>query len=293
MTASATSDGRGRTGRQNRGPVWSARTLPGPSWRSQGGEAVPAAGRGVRRLSGRLRRVRLRAPRQARAEAGEPGLGAGGGCPGLGVRRPSRSKRRGRPASRTDGADRRPSGGVGTFAVQLAKAFGADVTGVCRTGKLELVRSIGADRVIDYTCEDFADGAHRYDLILDTAGRRSLSHLRRALAPRGTLVLVGGEGGGRWAGGFDRQLRAVVLSLFLRQTLRSLISIERRQDLLFLKDLIEDGKMTSVVDRTYELDDAARRSPTPTRATAAASSSSPWPATGSSSLPWFRRVPWR
>ncbi len=150
------------------------------------------------------------------------------------------------------------SGGVGTFAVQLAKAFGADVTGVCRTGKLDLVRSIGADRVIDYTCEDFADGAHRYDLILDTAGRRSLSHLRRALAPRGTLVLVGGEGGGRWAGGFDRQLRAVVLSLFVRQTLRSLISTERRQDLLFLKGLIEDGKMTPIVDGTYELDDAAQ-----------------------------------
>ena len=150
------------------------------------------------------------------------------------------------------------SGGVGTFAVQIAKALGADVTGVCRTAKLDLVRSIGADHVIDYTREEFADGAHRYDLILDTAGRRSLSQVRRALTPRGTLVLVGGEGGGRLAGGFDRQLRAVVLSLFVGQTLRSLISTERRQDLLFLKDLIEDGKITPVVDSIYELDDAAQ-----------------------------------
>lgn len=91
-------------------------------------------------------------------------------------------------------------GGVGTFAVQLAKAFGAEVTGVCSTTKVELVRSIGADRVIDYTREDFADGRSRYDVILDIAGNRSLSHLRRALAPEGTLVIVGGEGGGRWLG---------------------------------------------------------------------------------------------
>ena len=97
------------------------------------------------------------------------------------------------------------AGGVGSFAVQLAKAFGAEVTGVCSTTKVELVRSIGADEVIDYTREDFADGARHWDLIVDTAGRRSLSRLRRALAPRGTLVIVGGEGGGRWLGGFDRR----------------------------------------------------------------------------------------
>jgi NADPH:quinone reductase-like Zn-dependent oxidoreductase len=118
------------------------------------------------------------------------------------------------------------SGGVGTFAVQLAKAFGAHVTGVRSTAKADLVRAIGADDVIDYTREDFASGARRYDLILDTAGRRSLSHLRRALTPRGTLVVVGGEGGGRWTGGFDRQLRAVVLSPFVRQTLRGLLSVD-------------------------------------------------------------------
>ena len=100
------------------------------------------------------------------------------------------------------------AGGVGSFAVQIAKAFGAQVTGVCSTTKLELVRSIGADEVIDYTREDFAETGQRYDVILDIAGNRSVSHLRRALAPKGTLVIVGGEGGGRWFGGIDRQLRA-------------------------------------------------------------------------------------
>src|SRR5437868_14574252 len=92
-------------------------------------------------------------------------------------------------------------GGVGTFAVQLAKAYGAEVTGVCSTAKTELVRSLGADHVIAYTKEDFADGRNRHDIILDIAGNRSLSHLRRALAPEGTLVIVGGEGGGKWFGG--------------------------------------------------------------------------------------------
>src|SRR5215217_6192851 len=150
------------------------------------------------------------------------------------------------------------SGGVGTYAVQLAKAFGAQVTGVCSTTKVDLVRSLGADRVIDYTREDFAAGMHRYDLIVDTAGRRPLSHLRRALAPRGTLVIVGGEGGGRWAGGFDRQIRAVLLSPFVRQRPRSLISTERSEDLMALKELIEAGRVTPVVDRTFPLGDAAK-----------------------------------
>jgi NADPH:quinone reductase-like Zn-dependent oxidoreductase len=149
------------------------------------------------------------------------------------------------------------AGGVGTFAVQLAKAFGAKVTGVCSTTKLDLVRSIGADEVIDYTREDFADGGRRWDLIVDTAGRRSLSQLRRALAPRGALVIVGGEGGGRWLGGFDRQiLRAPVVGAFSRQRLRPLVSKERSQDLLVLKELIEAGKVTPVIDRTYPLAEA-------------------------------------
>jgi NADPH:quinone reductase-like Zn-dependent oxidoreductase len=149
------------------------------------------------------------------------------------------------------------AGGVGTFAVQLAKAFGAKVTGVCSTTKVDLVRSIGAEEVIDYTREDFADGARHWDLIVDTAGRRSLSQLRRALAPRGTLVIVGGEGGGRWLGGFDRQiLRAPMLSPFVSQRLRPFISKERSEDLVVLKELIEAGKVTPVIDRTYSLREA-------------------------------------
>jgi NADPH:quinone reductase-like Zn-dependent oxidoreductase len=145
-------------------------------------------------------------------------------------------------------------GGVGTFGVQLAKAFGAEVTGVCSTAKTDLVRSIGADHVVDYTREDFAEGRQRYEVILDTAGNRSLSQLRRALTPRGTLVIVGGEGGGRWTGGFERQiLRAPLLSLVVGQKLRPLMSTERREDLEVLKELIEAGKVTPVVDSTYPL----------------------------------------
>lgn len=150
------------------------------------------------------------------------------------------------------------SGGVGTFAVQLAKAFRAEVTGVCSGAKADLVRSIGADHIIDYTTEDITDGGRRYDLVLDTAGRRSLSHLRRALAPRGTLVIVGGEGGGRLLGGFDRQLRAVLLSPFVRQRLRSVLSVERREDLEYLTEMIEAGKITPVIDRCLPLADATQ-----------------------------------
>jgi NADPH:quinone reductase-like Zn-dependent oxidoreductase len=142
---------------------------------------------------------------------------------------------------------------VGTFAVQLANAFGAEVTGVCSTTKMELVRSIGADRVVDYTREDFADGRNRYDVILDIAGERPLSHLRRALAPEGTLVIVGGEGGGRWLGGTDRQLRAQLLSPFVRQKLGTWISTERAEDLETLRELLEAGKVTPIVDRTFPL----------------------------------------
>ena len=145
-------------------------------------------------------------------------------------------------------------GGVGTFAVQLAKAFGAEVTGVCSTAKVDLVTSIGADHVIDYTRQDFTDGRERYDVILDAGGNRSLSRLRRALARRGALVIVGGEGGGRWTGGFQRQVVwAPILSLFLSQQLRSLTSTARREDLLALKELIEAGKVAPVIDRTFPL----------------------------------------
>src|SRR5215211_4465960 len=145
------------------------------------------------------------------------------------------------------------SGGVGTYAVQIAKAFGALVTGVCSTKKVEMVRSIGADHVIDYTQEDFAEGDQRYDLILDIGGNSSLSRLRRALASRGTLVIVGGEGGGRWLGGTDRQLRAMMLSPFVSQKLGTFINNENHEDLIVLKEFVESGKITPVIDRTYPL----------------------------------------
>jgi NADPH:quinone reductase-like Zn-dependent oxidoreductase len=145
------------------------------------------------------------------------------------------------------------AGGVGSFAVQLAKAFGAEVTGVCSTSQAELVRSIGADRVIDYTREDVTAGTRRWDLILDCAGRRTLSQLRRALTPKGTLVIVGGEGGGRWLGGFDRNLRAVALSRLVGQRLRMLSSKPRLEDLQTLQELMEAGRVTPVIDRTFPL----------------------------------------
>ncbi len=149
------------------------------------------------------------------------------------------------------------SGGIGTFAVQIAKALGAEVTGVCSTTKVETVRSLGADHVIDYVRDDFAKMAQRYDLILDMAGNRPLSTLRRALTPEGTLVIVGGEEGGRWLGGTDRQIRALLLSPFVPQRLRTFVAKEGTDDLLVLKELIESGKVTPVIDKTYELRKAA------------------------------------
>ncbi|AHH95573.1 NAD(P)-dependent alcohol dehydrogenase [Kutzneria albida] len=142
------------------------------------------------------------------------------------------------------------AGGVGTFAVQLAKAFGAHVTGVCSTGKVDLVRSIGADEVVDYTREDFTG---RYDLVLDTAGNRPLPRLRRALTPKGTLVIVGGEGGGRLFGGVDRVLRAALLNPFVGQRLLGLVAAERAADLQSLRRLVESGAVTPVLDRTFPL----------------------------------------
>ena len=150
------------------------------------------------------------------------------------------------------------SGGVGTFAVQLAAAFGAQVTGVCSTTKVDLVRSIGAGHVIDYTRADFADGKQRYDVILDIGGNPSLSRLRRALAPKGTLVIAGGETGGRWLGGTDRQLRALLLSRFVGQNLTTFICRENHEDLLVLKELIEAGRITPVIDRSYPLSEAPK-----------------------------------
>ncbi len=148
------------------------------------------------------------------------------------------------------------SGGVGTYAVQLAKAFGAHVTGVCSTTKVDLVRSIGADRVIDYKSEDFANDRRAYDLILDIGGNSSLSRLRRTLTTRGRLVIVGGETSGRWLGGADRQLRALLLSPFVGQKLGAFISSENYEDMIVLKELIEAGKVKPVIDRTYPLSEA-------------------------------------
>ena len=146
------------------------------------------------------------------------------------------------------------AGGVGSFAVQLAKAAGAHVTGVAGTAQAEVVGAIGADEVVDYTREDVTDGSRHWDLVLDTAGHRSLSRLRRALSPTGTLVIVGSEGRGRWMGGFDRQLRAVALSRFVSQRLRMLASTPRRDDLVTLRELLEAGKVTPLLDRTFPLD---------------------------------------
>jgi NADPH:quinone reductase-like Zn-dependent oxidoreductase len=145
------------------------------------------------------------------------------------------------------------SGGVGSYAVQLAKYFGAEVTGVSSAGKTDLVRSLGADHVLDYTQDDFADGARRFDLILDIGGNPSLSRLRRALTATGTAVIVGGEEGGRWTGGFGRSLRAPLVSLFVRQRLAMLASKERASDLERLTPLLEAGQVTPSVERTYPL----------------------------------------
>jgi NADPH:quinone reductase-like Zn-dependent oxidoreductase len=149
------------------------------------------------------------------------------------------------------------AGGVGTFAVQIAKAFGATVTGVCSASKGDMVRSIGADDVIDYTREDFTEGRRHWDVIVDMAGRRPVSQLRRALSPKGTLVVVGGDGGGRWTGGFFRGiLRAPLLGLFVGQKLGGINSKLNREDLQTVADMIEAGRVTPVVDRTYPLEDA-------------------------------------
>lgn len=145
-------------------------------------------------------------------------------------------------------------GGFGTYAVQFAKAYGAKVTGVCSTGKVELVRSLGADQVIDYTREDYADGGRRYDLILEIAGNNTpLSRLRRAMTPQGTLVLAGGEGGGEVFGGVGRQLWGLLLSLFIGQKIRALVSGESVKDLQDLREFIEAGKITPAIGKTFSL----------------------------------------
>ena len=149
------------------------------------------------------------------------------------------------------------SGGVGTFAVQIAKSFGADVTGVCSTRNVDMVRSIGADRVIDYTEEDFTQGRRRYDLILDNVGNGSLSNTRRALTPTGTLLANGAPVGG-WIGGLDHVIKVFASSLFVRRQGRPFVSMPNKEDLATLKDLAEARKVTPVIDNTYPLGEASK-----------------------------------
>jgi NADPH:quinone reductase-like Zn-dependent oxidoreductase len=144
------------------------------------------------------------------------------------------------------------SGGVGTFAVQIAKSFGARVTGVCSTRNVELVRSLGADEVIDYTHEDFTQRGQRYDVMLDLVGSRALSDCRRALAPRGTYVLVGVAKMGRWFG-LARQIKVLSLSPLVRQRMRVFIVRRSGEDLAVLKQLVEAGEVAPVIDRRYQL----------------------------------------
>jgi NADPH:quinone reductase-like Zn-dependent oxidoreductase len=149
------------------------------------------------------------------------------------------------------------SGGVGSFAVQIAKAFGAEVTGVCSTSKADVVRGLGADHVVDYTREDFADGGPRYDVILDIGGNARLRHVRRALTPHGRLVIVGGETDGRLLGGSGRQIRATLISPFVSQTLGTFIAKENAADLTALAELIEDGNLSPAIDRIFPLAETA------------------------------------
>jgi NADPH:quinone reductase-like Zn-dependent oxidoreductase len=149
------------------------------------------------------------------------------------------------------------SGGVGSFAVQLATSYGAEVTGVCSPAKADFVRSLGAEQVLDHTRDDFADGTRRYDLILDLGGNPGVLRLRRALTPTGTAVLIGGEEGGRFTGGLGRQLRALMLTRFSGQRLTTLLCRERYEDLDELARLIQAGVLTPALDGVYPLERVA------------------------------------
>ncbi len=150
------------------------------------------------------------------------------------------------------------SGGIGTFAVQIAKSLGADVTGVCSTRNLDMVRSIGADHVIDYTREDFTQTGQRYDFILDNVGNESLTRLRHALTSTGTLVPNGGSFDNRWFAGGGRVINSLVVSCFVSQSLRPFLVSPKLKDLVVLKELLEAGKITPVIDRAYPLSEAAQ-----------------------------------
>jgi NADPH:quinone reductase-like Zn-dependent oxidoreductase len=145
------------------------------------------------------------------------------------------------------------SGGVGTFAVQIAKSFGANVTGVCSTRNVDMVRSIGADHVIDYTQEDFTQNGQRYDLIFDLVGNRSLSKCRRVLDPNGILIIVGAPNNGLWLGPMKRALHATVISRFVSQRMLMFIALTNKKDLLVMEELLISGKVTPIIDRRYPL----------------------------------------
>jgi NADPH:quinone reductase-like Zn-dependent oxidoreductase len=149
------------------------------------------------------------------------------------------------------------AGGVGTFAVQIAAALGAEVTGVCSARNAEVVRSIGAAHVIDYASEDFADGPVRYDVILDNVGNRSIRHLRSAVTPTGTVIVNGGGSPGHVIGAVGSILRAAILNLFVRQQITFVPTTQSREDLLAVAELVENGALRPVVDRTYPLVDTA------------------------------------
>jgi NADPH:quinone reductase-like Zn-dependent oxidoreductase len=145
------------------------------------------------------------------------------------------------------------SGGVGTFAVQIARSFGAEVTGVCSTRNVQLVASIGANHVIDYTREDFTQGTQHYDLILDTVGNRSLSEIRRVLTPTGTVVIVGGPSTGKWIEPLAGLVKAVVYSAFVSQKFTFMLAQLNQKDLEALRELMQSGEVTPVIDRRYPL----------------------------------------
>ena len=200
----------------------------------------------------------LRARSCLGAEALEPDLRAGGCCAVAGTTALQALRDIGRVQPGQKVLINGASGGVGTFAVQIAKALGADVTGVCSTTNVDLVRSIGADHVIDYTQEDFTRQGPQYDLICDNVGNRTLSELRRALTPRGMLIPNSNKGSGRWIGGFVRRaVQALVVSPFVPQRLRPFAATDKREDLAVLTELVESGEVTPVIDRTYPLDRVA------------------------------------
>ncbi|GAB4005589.1 hypothetical protein GCM10029992_53930 [Glycomyces albus] len=204
---------------------------------------------------GHLRRIRPRPRLPPRPQARPGRLRRGGAAPvsGLTALQALRDKARVGPGDRV--AVIGAGGGVGTFAVQIAKILGAEVTGVCGTDKTDLIRSLGADHVVDYTREDFTATPDPYDAIVDTAGHRSVRALRKALAPRGTLVIVGSETGGQWLGGLQRSMGSALLAPFTGHRMPLFLSTEERADLEVLAEYLADGRLSPVIGRSYPLEE--------------------------------------